>query len=104
MASVQKTYTITDTSSATFREVHPGFTGRWFFQVTAYSGLTSITPQMSVDGTTWVTRAITPYSNAADVTTITATGGWMVDSGSCQFSLIGVGTGSATVVVQPAIG
>lgn len=103
MASVKKTYSITDTGTVILPPPHDGKSGRWFFQVTAYSGLTEIVPSLSVDGATYVLAGITPFSRGAVVTTIAATGGWIVDTGTCHFKLTGVGTGTATVVVQPTI-
>jgi hypothetical protein len=98
-----QSFLVTDTGSVTLQPMGDGQSGRWFFQVTAYSGLTSMTPSISADGVTYVTTGITPYSRGAVVTTLAATGGWIVDVGNCWFKLTGVGTGTATVVVQPAL-
>lgn len=98
-----RSYSITNDAAVVLGQVDPGHSGRWFIQVTAYSGLTGLTPELSVDGTTYVTSGITPYSRGAVVTTMGATGGWILDAGCCYARISGVGTGTATVVVMPAI-
>jgi hypothetical protein len=86
-----------------FGEVHDGFTGRWVIQVIALSGAT-LTPKVSADGTNFVTRAVTPADNSADVTSIAATGLWIMDALTCEARLTASGGGTATVFVKPAIG
>lgn len=87
-----------------FGDVHPGFTGRYIIQVTAYAGLTQLIPKLSADGVTYSVRAITPFDNSADVTTITNTGAWIMDVVGGRGRLTAVGVGSATVLCLPAIG
>lgn len=86
------------------RSVHDGFTGRFAIQISAISGQT-VTPQISADdGVNWVTRAVTPADNSADVITMTTTGLWVMDALTCWGRLHITGAGSCTITVRPAVG
>jgi hypothetical protein len=102
--AVTKTIAINGAADWDFGDVHPGFTGRFIIQVTAYSGLTNIIPKLSADGITFVVRAITPFDNSADVATIVGVGGWVMDALGGKGRLTSVGAGTATVLISPAIG
>lgn len=99
-----RTIAVVNAADWDFGEAHPGFTGRWVIQVTAFAGLTNLIPKVSTDGTTYNIRAITPFDNSADVAVITGTGAWIMDSLTGKGRLTSTGAGTATVLVLPAIG
>jgi hypothetical protein len=79
--------------------------GIWIVQVTAYAGLTSINPEVSVDGQNWFPASIIASNSVAPntpVLTITANGAFYFDTGGARARLTGVGAGSAMIDAAPA--
>lgn len=91
--------TITDTGNAELGVASDGRDATWAVQVTGYTGLTSLTPQVSIDGTNWIAASVrTAAAPGTHATTITANGVFYFDvPGGVKARLLGAGTGSAVV-------
>jgi hypothetical protein len=91
--------TITNAGNMVLGEVSEGRAGTWALQVTSYTGLGSITPQVSVDGTNWVAASVVkPDTPSTLALTITANGVYYFDApAGVKCRLLGAGTGSAVV-------
>lgn len=84
-------------------ELSDGYAGVWAVQVVGNTGLT-FTPQVSVNGTDWVTRKASPADGTADVTSLANNGVWFIDASACSLRLLSAGAGAARVIARPAIG
>lgn len=91
--------TITNTGNLELGEASDGRDATWAFQVTGYTGLTSITPQVSIDGSTWVAASVrTAVAPGTHAGTLNANGVYYFDvPGSVRARLLGAGTGSAVI-------
>lgn len=91
--------TVTDTGNLELGVVGEERDGTWVLQVTGFPGLTSLTPQLTLNGTDWVAASVRAAATPGTfATTITANGLYYFDAPSkTRARLLGAGTGTVTV-------